>query len=66
MLGAVYSEMDEDWSSRRWFSESSMALLEGTVRTGAPMPAYDGDAIDHARRIIELVMADNPIGRKAA
>ena len=41
-----------------------MVLLEGTVKTGTPMPAYDGKAIDHARRIIELVMADNPIGRK--
>ena len=43
-----------------------MALLEGAVMTGAPIPSYDGDAIDHARRIIELVMADNPIGKKAA
>ena len=66
MLGAVYSEMDEEWSSRRWFSESSMTLLEGPLRTGAPIPAYDGNATDHARRIIELVVADNPIGRKAA
>ena len=33
----------------------------------APAPAYEGTAAEHAARIIELVLADNPVpGRKAA
>lgn len=31
-----------------------------------PAPDYAGGADEHARRIIELGMADNPIGRRAA
>lgn len=29
-------------------------------------PSYEGTAEEHARRIMEVVMADNPIGRRAA
>lgn len=65
MLGAVFSEIDEDWSSRRWFSDISIArAVEGSA-VNAPAPAYEGTASGHARRIIGLVLADNPIpGRK--
>lgn len=66
MLGAVFAEMDEDWSSRRWFTEDSIARASGAVEAAAPAPAYDGTAQEHARRIIDLVVADNPVGRKAA
>lgn len=38
MLGVVYSEMDEDWTSRRWLSQPSMALMEGTMSTDSPTP----------------------------
>ncbi len=66
MMGAVFSEMDEDWASRRWFAEASIAkAVEGTG-CRPPAPSYTGDASERAQRIIELVMADNPIGRRAA
>ena len=66
MLGAVFAEMDEDWASRRWFTEESMAQAVSPARSAAPEAAYDGTAEEHARRIIEVVVADNPIGRRAA
>lgn len=66
MLGAVFAEMDEDWSVRRWFAEDSIVQTEDPKRFHAPAPTYEGSAEEHARRIIELVMADNPIGRRAA
>lgn len=66
MLGAVFAEMDEDWSVRRWFAEDSIVQTEDPKRFHAPAPTYEGPAEEHARRIIELVMADNPIGRRAA
>lgn len=65
MLGAVFAEMDEDWASRRWFTEESVAKA-CSGKANAPAPGYEGDAATHARRIIELVVADNPINRKAA
>lgn len=67
MLGAaVFSEMDEDWSSRRWFTEGSMALASSPERSAPPAPSYDDTRGEHARRIIEVVVADNPIGRRVA
>lgn len=66
MLGAVFSEMDEDWASRRWFTEESIAQAMGPTRSKAPVPAYEGTAEEHARRIIDVVIADNPIARRAA
>ena len=66
MLGAVFSEMDEDWASRRWFTEESIAQAASPARSTDPAPAYEGTAEEHARRIIDVVIADNPIGRRAA
>ena len=66
MLGAVLSEMDEDWASRRWFTEESIAKAIEEQGCKPPAPDYAGGADEHARRIIELGMADNPIGRRAA
>ena len=66
MLGAVFSEMDEDWATRRWFTEESIAQALAPAKLTAPAPAYEGTAGEHARRIIDVVIADNPIGRKAA
>lgn len=66
MLGAVFSEMDEDWSGRRWFTESSIALATEGAGVRAPAPDYAGTAEEHAKRIMEVVLADNAIGRKAA
>lgn len=66
MLGAVFSEMDEDWSARRWFTEDSIALTASPTKAAAPAAAYDGTPAEHARRIIEVVIADNPVGRRAA
>ena len=66
MLGAVFSEMDEDWSSRRWFTEESIAMAASPSKPAAPAPSCDGSAAEHARRIIEVVVADNPVGRRAA
>lgn len=66
MLGAVFSEMDEGWASRRWFTEESIAQATASTRALAPAPTYEGTAEEHARRIIDVVVADNPIRRKAA
>lgn len=66
MLGAVFSEMDEDWAARRWFSEESIAQALAPAATAAPARAYEGTAGEHARRKIDVVLADNPIGRRAA
>lgn len=66
MLGAVFSEMDEDWASRRWFAEESIAQASSSTGPAAPPPTYEGSAEEHARRIIDVAIADNPIGRRAA
>lgn len=63
MLGAVFSEMDEDWAARRWFTEESISKATDGKGTRAPQPGYEGSAVDHAARIIELVLADNPIAK---
>lgn len=66
MLGAVFSEMDEDWATRRWFTEESIAQAAAPTKPTAPAPAYEGTAEEHARRIIDVVIADNPVGRRVA
>lgn len=66
MLGAVFAEMDEDWQGKRWFSDASIDLALSGKKNDAPLPNYDGNPEDHAKRIMALVIADNPIGRKAA
>lgn len=66
MLGAVFAEMDEDRASRGWFTEESAALAVSSAKSAAPAPSHGGTAGEHARRIMEVVVADNPIGRRAA
>nr|WP_304598152.1 hypothetical protein [Adlercreutzia caecimuris] len=61
-----HSEMDEDRSSRRWFTEGSIAQAAAPAGPTAPAPSYDGTAEEHARRIIEVMVANNPIGRRAS
>ena len=41
MLGAVFAEMDEDWASRHWFTEDSIAKTYGK-NAGAPAASYTG------------------------
>lgn len=60
MLGAVFSETDEDWASRGWFTEESVAKAY-SGKTGALKPSYGSATGAYARRIIDLVVADNPI-----
>lgn len=64
MLGAILAETDEGWSTRRWFAEDSIVQTEDPKRFHAPAPTYEGSAEELARKIIELVIADNPIGRR--
>ena len=67
MMGAVFSEMDEDWAGRRWFGDDSIGRAVEGAKVNEPAHAYEGTAAEHAARIIALVVADNPIpGRKAA
>lgn len=66
MLGAVFSEMDEDWEARRWFPEEPIARALDSAAPAAPSRAYEGTAEENARCIIDVVLADNPIGRRAA
>ncbi len=67
MMGAVFSEMDEDRAGRRWFGDDSIGgAVEGT-EANEPAHAYEGTAAEHAARIIAPAVADNPIpGGKAA
>ena len=68
LLGAVLSEMDEDWAARRRFTEESISEVfedRRRWRPGRP-PAYEGTAAEHAARIIAVVMADGGAVRKAA
>ena len=46
------SEMDEDWATRRWFTEESIAQAAAPTKPTAPAPAYEGTAEEHARRIL--------------
>ncbi len=67
MMGAVFSEMDEDWAGRRWFGDDSIGRAVEGAKVNEPAHAHEGTAAEHAARIIALVVADNPIpGRKAA
>ena len=60
LVGAVPSEMDEDWQGKRWFTVESIAEAyeEPGKRRPAPKPAYEGSAGEHAARIIGLVMSE--------
>lgn len=67
LMGAVFSEMDEEWAGRRWFSDASIARASEGSPVNAPAPTYAGAASERAARIIGLVMADIPaVGGKAA
>ena len=67
MMGAVLSEMDEDWAGRRWFGDDSIGRAVEGAKVNEPAHAYEGTAAEHAARIIALAVADNPIpGGKAA
>lgn len=66
MLGAVLSEMNEDWSSRRWLTEESITQAANPAAAKVPMATYNGTPKEHARRIIDVVVADNPVNRKMA
>lgn len=67
MMGAVFSEMDEDRAGRRRFGDDSIGRAVEGAKVNEPAHAYEGTAAEHAARIIALVVADNPIpGGKAA
>ena len=67
MMGAVFSEMDEDWAGRRRLDDDPVGRAVEGAKVNAPAPAYEGTAAEHAARIIALVVTDNPIpGGKAA
>jgi putative transposase len=66
MMGAVYSEMDEDWQSKRMFAEDVILQVVHGDPCKPPTPAYAGNTQDHARHILELVLADNPFDDKVA
>lgn len=67
MMGAAFSEMDEDWADRRRFGDDSIGRAVEGAKVNEPAHAYEGTTAEHATRVIALVAADNPIpGRKAA
>ena len=67
MMGAVFSEMDEDRAGRRRFGDDSIGRAVEGAKANEPAHAYEGTAAEHAARIIALAVADNPSpGRKAA
>ena len=67
MMGAAFSEMDEDWAGRRRFGDGPIGGAVEGAKVNEPAHAYEGTAAEHAAKIIALVVADNPIpGGKAA
>lgn len=44
MMGAVFSEMDEDWAGRRWFSDDPIGRAVEGAKVNAPEHAYEGTA----------------------
>lgn len=68
LVGAVLSEMDEEWASRRWFTEESISEAYEDRSRWKPVPpaAYEGTPAEHAALIISLAMADEGASRKAA
>ena len=60
--------MDEEWASRRWFTEESISEVFEDRSRWKPgrRPSYEGTATEHAARIIGVVMADGGAVRKAA
>lgn len=66
MPGAVFSGVDEGWRARRWLADGSIALAVESAGVRPPAPNYSGTAQGHARRTMELVMAGNQIGKRAA
>lgn len=67
MMGAVFSEMDENWTSCWWFNDDSIGRAVEGAKVNAPEPAYGGPASEQVARFIELVMADSLVpGEKAA
>ena len=54
----VFAEMDEDWSSRHWFTEDSIAKAYGK-NAGVPAASYAGDAKEHAERVVALYEPEN-------
>lgn len=63
-MGAVFSEMDEEWSARRWFTKESIDKAIEDTGCRPPQPSYTGTAQEHVQKILELVVADNPINRR--
>ncbi len=67
MMGAVFSEMDEDWAGPRRFGDDSIGRAVEGAKVNEPAHAYEGAAAEYAARIIAPMVADDPIpGRKAA
>lgn len=66
MMGAVFSEMDEDWAGRRRFGDGPIGGAVEGAEVNEPAHAHGGTAAERAAGIIALVAADNPIpGGKA-
>ena len=61
MMGAAFSEMDEDRTGRRRFGDDSIGRAVGGAEVNEPAHAYEGAAAERAAGIIALAMADNPI-----
>ena len=65
MLGTVFAKMDEAGQQRDALVEDLIVQAEDPKRFHAPAPTYEGSAEDHARRIMDFVMASYPVRRKA-
>lgn len=42
MLGAMFSEMDKNWTARRWFKEDSTAKAASPAKSAVPVPSCGG------------------------
>ena len=63
----MFTKKDEEWTTRHWFSEETIAKTIEAADTNAPAATYFGTVHEQAEKIIQLVLADHPITpRKAA
>jgi putative transposase len=64
LIGAVCSEIDEDWSSRHYISPKSLAEL--AEETDSQAPIITEEVMERALRLVTVAIESVQVGRRAA
>lgn len=65
MMGAVFAEIDEEWQTRKWFSDTSIAkVVDDVVVVDAPEPTYKGTPQEYASKLLNFTLSNLPITTK--